>query len=332
MNNFCLIKYKNNIKDTNAHGSVPYNFLMSQSFISCEDYVNFLNAVSIRCKDLNLYNQKISKIIDLNKTIYTLKDGVDSYSPIRYINLENIKIYCNYLNSFNLKSIDEFPYNINTGSVNKDNLTYWVPTYDEWYKSAYFDYVNNKYWAFPHGTDNMPAINEKSVNTFSPYGLINAGFKFFTIIDQENEDKEFLISGGSSNRHPIHAKSGTTFYVSKNYYSNYISSRICKKSDTKKYILKLYDTFGDGWGDNYIIINDANHKPLTEKLSISHGYGPVSIDLEIDTVDKNFNINYYKNNQLSYENYYELYDESNDLVFSSTMHETPPKNTIVTIQ
>lgn len=331
MNNFCLIKHKNNIKDINGYGSVDYNFLISQSFISCEDYVNFLNCVSVKAKDLSLYNNRIANIIDLDKTIYTIKDGISPYSPISYINLENLKVYCNYLNNPDLKTIDTYPYNIYDQTVAKEGLNYWIPSYNEWYKATYFDYIKNKYYAFPNSSDSQPNKNQILNNILSTYGLINAGLRCFTIINEENSISEYLISGGSQNRDPIHSKSGIKYFVSKDYTSSYISARICKRSNAKKYTLKLYDTFGDGWGENYIIVNDANHKPLTDKISIKHGYGPVSIELSIDDVEKNFNIQYYQNNKLSYENYYEIYDNEDNLIFASNMYETPPKNTIVPI-
>lgn len=329
MSSFCLIKNKDNNKDINGFGSVSHNFLMSQNFISCEEYVNFLNSVSIRVKELNLYNEKLSQIINLTQNIYTLKEGIYPHKPISFVNLENIKIYCNYLNQCNLQTIDTYPYNIKDHSVAKEDLTYWIPSYDEWYKATYYDSQHQKYYCFPHGSDDIPTINQNQ-NSVSPYGLINAGLKYFTMIDEYDDScNKYAIAGGSSNRSPIHSKSGTKYFVSKNYYASYISARICKKSQTKKYILKLYDTYGDGWGENYIIVNDANYKPITDKLQIAHGYGPIDIELNIDHAEKSFNIQYYKNNHLSYENYYEIYNESNDLIFASNMYEPPPRNTII---
>lgn len=333
MNNFCLIKNKNNKHDITGYGSIDYNFLISQSFISCESYVNFLNSAYIRTKELNLYNQDIAKIIDLNKTIYTLKPHISPESPIHYINLDNLKIYCNFLNDPNLKTIHTYPYDIENNLFDKHRAKYWIPNYNEWYKATYYNYQNEQYYTFPNSSDNIEdchVLTNNKTNSHSPYGLINAGLKFFTIIDDQNTGLDYLIAGGSSNRHPMHSKAGVKYYVSKEYRSNYISPRICKKSETKEYTLKLYDTFGDGWGGNYIIINDANHRPITDKLYIEHGYGPLTIKLEIDRVDKNFNIRYYKHNNLSYENHYELYS-SDDLIFASNMYETPPSNTIIPI-
>lgn len=331
MNNFCLIKNINNPEDTNGYGSTDHNFLIGQSFISCEEYVNFLNSVSIYVDQFHLYNKDIAKIVEKRHSVYTLKKDVYPYSPIRYINLENLKIYCNFLNNQDLRTIEQYPYNIYDNSVSEQDLLYWIPSYNEWYKATYYDAVNNKYYAFPNGSDTIQNQSEQGKNTYSPYGVINAGLKLFTIINDQNTDLDYLIAGGSSHRHPIHSKSGTKYYVSKDYKAKYISARICKKSATKKYTIKLYDTFGDGWGDNYILINDANHKPISEKLFIKHGYGPVSIDIYVDKVEKNFNIKYFKQNHLSYENYYELYDGLDNLLFSSNMYETPPINTIIPI-
>jgi hypothetical protein len=327
MSNYCLIKNKNNEPDINTYGSVDYNFFIQQNFISCENYVEFLNCISPLVEPLGLYNQYTKNIIQSQQSIFSLNPDVDPYSPIKYININNLKIYCNWINTHNLKIINEFPYNIKENTFEKSAAKYWIPNFNEWYKAVYYDAYEKKYWAFPNSSDSY-SDSDMYNNTMTKYGLINAGFKYFTIIDNSYADK-YTISGGSNNRHPNNAKSGIKYEVSNEYYANYISARICKKSETKQFTVKLYDTYGDGWKDNYIDINDSLHNPIISNITLDHGYGPYTKIINIDLAEKNFNIRYHSKNKLSYENYYEIYDCDNKLIFKSTMYEKPPDNTII---
>lgn len=322
---YCLIKNKGNQPDYNGYGSVDHNFLIQQCFINCEEYVNFLNNIGATYKFHDLYHDKMHRIITKNRSIFTLNNNIDNQSPVTYIGLKQLKIYCNWMNTQNLKYLLDFPYDIRNNRQYLQEAVYWIPSYDEWYKATYYDPETTKYWLFPNKS-NKPNDN----HTLSPYGLIDAGFKYYTIISANNNDNKYMISGGSANRNPLNAKSGTVYYVSEGYYAPYISARLCKKSDTKKFVLKLYDTYGDGWGANYLDINDSCHNPLYTKITLQDGYGPTTINIEVDKIEKNINIRFHKIDNLSYENYYELYDtESDALIYRSNMYETPPENIIV---
>ena len=326
MSNYCFIKDRVNDADENGYGSVDYNFLIQQNFISCEEYVTFLNSINAYVDKLNLYNKHIAKIIDLENNIFKLKDLIDPLSPIHYINLRNLKIYCNWINTQDKSSITEFPYDLQKNLLNKEQAKYWIPNFDEWYKSIYYDSKLKKYWLFPNGT-NVVKNQDNECNITSPYGIINGGLHYFNIIDNNNTNN-YCIAGGAFNRHPLNAQSGNKYEVSHDYYGLNVSARLCQKSETKNYILKLYDTYGDGWGDNYIIVKDANHKPLTDHVTLSNGYGPLIKNLKIDTIERNFSIQFYKNDPLSYENY----DHENNLLFKSEPHENPPSNHVVNLK
>lgn len=324
---YCLIKDKNNPADHNGHGSVPYNFLIQQNFISCEDYTNFLNSIGNCYKSYNLYNSKIENIIQKKRSIFYLKKDIDPSSPISYIGLSQLKIYCNWLNTSNLLYLYDFPYNLKEDIDNSKQANIWIPSYDEWYKAAYYDPVQEKYWSFPNRSDSYD-----NPISLSAYGLINAGFQYYTILNNnhKNQNLEYIIAGGSKNRHPINAKSGTFYNVSNTYYASYISGRLCKKSESKKFILKLYDIYGDGWGPNYIDINNASHKPLYTNISLKNGYGPYSIIIEVDKAERNINIRYHKKDSLAYENYYEFYDfDTQNMIYASSMYNAPDSNIII---
>lgn len=327
---YCLIKNKNNPPDTNGYGSVGNNFLIQQNFISCEDYANFLNSIGIAYQNYDLFNTNIQKIINKNRSIFTIDKNIDPQEPITSIGLSQLKIYCNWLNTKELKYLLDFPYNLRTNTKNRQDMEFWIPSYSEWYKAAYYDPVIEQYWLFPNKSNSIDHIS-----TLSPYGLINAGFKYYTILDDTDlqiPENKYAIAGGSKNRNAINAKSGTIRYVSNAYYADYISARLCRKSEIKKFVLKLYDTYGDGWGLNSISINDSSNKLLYDNISLRDGYGPMNAVIEVDKVERNINIRYNKKDDLSYENYYEIYDfDTKMLIYKSNAHETPPENTIIAL-
>lgn len=323
---YCLIKDRNNLPDNNGYGSVDKNFFIHQSFISLNDYIKFLTSIGSYYKLYDLYNGKISQIIEKHRSKFVIKSNIDINSPLCYIGLTQLKIYCNWLNTQSLKFLFTFPYNIDNNTKNLKDTLFWIPSYNEWYKAVYYDPKLEKYWHFPNKS-NSP----DSERTMSPYGLINPGFIYYTILDNDDQiyasQNKYLISGGCKARQPINAKAGIYHQVSNNYYAPYISARLCKKSETKKFIIKLYDTYGDGWGENYININDSCHKPLYHNLSLKDGYGPNTITLEIDKMERNINISYYQKDNLSYENYYEIYDtDTKKMIYKSNMYEAPDKN------
>lgn len=328
---YCLIKDKNNLADSTGYGCVSYNFLIQQYFISCEDYASFLNSIGHMYKDYNLYNDKLTRLISKNRSIFTVNPNIDPKSPIAYIGIQQLKIYCNWQNTKNLQYLFRFPYDIAENKSYLSEATMWIPSYNEWYKAVYYDSALANYWLFTNRSN-----DPNSAQALSPYGLFNAGKEYYTIIDNSEDlyttSDKYIIAGGCKHRNSINAKSGTVYYVSKEYYANYISARLCKKSETKKFVLKLYDTYGDGWGNNYIDINNGSHKPLYTKLTLKHGYGPFVYMIEVDKMERNINIRYHKQDNLAYENYYEFYDfDTNQLIYHSNQYEVPQNNIIISL-
>lgn len=319
MKNYCLIKNINNKPDKNGYGSVSYNFLIQQNFISCQEYINFLNTLGKKAIDLDIYNNDLSQVINYQNGIF-IPDNIDIYSPITYITLKNLQQYCNWKNHRDINLINEYPYNIINNSLEGD-YNYWIPTYNEYYKSAYYNPQINKYYLFPN-TQNSSENNNIEQNQISPYGLINAGLKFYNIL-YDKESDQCLIAGGSYNRHPSNAKAGVQHYISKEYSSNYISARLCKKCPLYDLRIELYDTYGDGWKNNYLKITDSSNKALTDNLTLKDGYGPTKTNFQIDAFEKYIYIEYIASNEHSYENYYKVYLENN-LVFESEQHDNPP--------
>jgi hypothetical protein len=320
--NYCLIKDKNNKADINGYGSVGSNFLIQRNFITYKEYLEFLNILGAKSIELDAYNTNNISIIHENN-VFQLKDNIDPNLPVTYINLKNLQQYCNWLNHKDINLINEYPYNVENNSLS-GSYEYWIPTYNQFYKSAYYNPSTQEYHLFPNHTNSID--NKTNENHISPYGLMNAGFKYFNIIydDKNTENNQYKITGGSYNRHPNNAKAGTIYYVAKDYISNYISGRLCKKLPTYNVTVKLYDTYGDGWQNNYITIKDQSNNVLLQNISLDNGYGPLEINLQIDILEKYISIEYVQSSEYHYENYYEVYLD-NQLIFKSNQHETPPK-------
>ena len=332
--NLCLIKNKHNKQDITGYGAVDYNFLMQQNFISTQEYVDFLNSISPLVSKYNIYTYDISNIIINENKVYKIHPEADPYQPITYINFQDLQKYCSWLNCQSLKTLDEILQENKSTYVRNLDDEFWIPSYNEWYKAAYYNFKNQSYWCFPNGSDQPPEDDDLIVNTASDYGVINAGFKFYHILwDSTCKNKEYQIAGGSFNRNKLNAKSGTKHTVSEKYRSNYISARLCKKSDTKSLTLVLHDTYGDGWQNNYLLITDANHKPLADKITLGDGYGPMYFNIDVDLIERYINIKYIAETKNAYENYYEVYDtDTQACLYKSTLYEKPPDNIIIKIQ
>tara|TARA_B100002019_G_C21274915_1_gene604869 strand:+ start:1690 stop:2664 length:975 start_codon:yes stop_codon:yes gene_type:complete len=314
MNDFCLIKNKCNKSDINGYGSVDYSFFIQRNFITYKDFTMFLNDIGNEAIKLNIYDEHLQQVIYYSNNVFNTKDEIDINLPATYINLEKLQQYCNWKNNKEINNDDT----IESSVSNK----YWIPNYNEFYKSVYYNPYKQKYSIFPNNKDDVDKINVNE-NHISSYGLINAGFKFFNILRDNNKKNKYLIAGGAQNRHPSNAKAGVKFYVSNNYHSSYISGRLCKKCDTHTISILLYDVYGDGWQDNYIRVTDSSNNIIADKIALKDGYGPLSFDLQIETLEKYIYIIYVKNNNQHYENYYEIYKNSKCL-FKSNQHETPP--------
>jgi len=59
MSSYCIINNKNNKADDNGYGSVDFNFRIQQNFITCQEYIDFLNALGSKAIDLNVYQNII---------------------------------------------------------------------------------------------------------------------------------------------------------------------------------------------------------------------------------------------------------------------------------
>lgn len=225
--------------------------------------------------------------------------------PLTYITLNNLKCYCNWMNGSGIQAIDKYPYNVQQKSNTLNNqIEYWIPNYNEWYKACYYNPANGRYWKYPNATNSLEHYS-KNNNTITPYLLFNGGLKYYTIIhDEHNTQNKTMISGGSFNRHTNNALAGVKKFISHDFVSNYISARLCKRNPRRHMQIILINDNGLGWGDSSLTILDDENNIIIENMSIKNGCGPVVYDIYVDLLLSHIKIKYkpdlYNHNANSY--------------------------------
>jgi formylglycine-generating enzyme required for sulfatase activity len=180
---FVGVGYSNNSDDTNGLGSVDYDYQISKYLITNNDYVDFLNAIA-KTDTYNVYNINMS-----NSTLGgILRSGISgSYAyrakagfgnrPAVFVSWFDMARYCNWLHNGKQEGSQviggSLP-NPNTtedgayllyGSVSgnsfqrKENARYFIPSANEWYKSAYYKSGNTGagYWLYATQSDSPPS-------------------------------------------------------------------------------------------------------------------------------------------------------------------------------
>jgi formylglycine-generating enzyme len=94
------------------------------------------------------------------------------------------------------------------------NLYYLLPTNDEWFKAAYYDAVNEKYFLFAHGSDTAPAKStdgstdwnyDNALNPISPWSVfsgseeLNGTLNMMGNVREWSEDLGGIVWGGTYN-------------------------------------------------------------------------------------------------------------------------------------
>lgn len=342
MINFKPITNVNNINDTNGVGSLEYEFYMSEYPITNELYCEFLNDMSVNYNNHYIYKyetllNKDQGIKYLNKNkqiIYQLKPHFHN-KPAIYLTYNDALIFINWLNN-NFTSID---HNYNTGSQ------YWIPTYDEWYKAAYFD--GNKYYDFPY-CNNITEISldihkysfscNYLLDKVSNIGLFKLNRSCYGVADlagniyeyvKYNDSIKCIICGGSWNRNFMNAHKNTKRFIDKKVYTNYIGMRICKRVPSRIFKIAIYNNFGDGWKNDYINILDNHGSYIKKNITLEHGYGPKFIEFTLFSQNMII-IEYISHRNCFFENNYEIFDHNmNKIYISKPINSNTDKQIIV---
>jgi len=191
---YSLIDHEGNLNDpVNGYGAVAYKFYMSKYSLTNKSYAQFLNDVARLNDKYALYNEHmasgvlggIEKEIDGGFFHYKVKLGHENL-PVTYVSWFDIARYVNYLH-FDKPNIGEAILGTTEGNeilgaydtrvfpsstfydasslpeTRNKGAKYWIPTSNEWYKSAYFDpdrFGNRKYWDYPNRSSLPPKINK----------------------------------------------------------------------------------------------------------------------------------------------------------------------------
>lgn len=169
---FVRVDQTNAAAHSSGYGFVGYPYEISKYEITIDQYAAFLNAVA----KSDLYG-----LFDTNMASFTGVRGIQrqgtsgNYSyvlrgtgnrPITYINWFRAARFANWLHNGATTSpasteTGAYPLNGNTNTIvaAASNALYRLPTENEWFKAAYFDLTNNRYWNYPTRSDTPPLNN-----------------------------------------------------------------------------------------------------------------------------------------------------------------------------
>lgn len=327
--NFELINIVNNISDKNGIGSIPYEYYMSQFPISNSDYCEFLNSIPNKSvfhfDTVLLPDQGINFQRTNNKLTFYVKSGYEDM-PVTYISYNNSIQYISWLNKKTINTTSIYSY--------QNNSEYWLPSYNEWYKAAYFDGKSN-YYNFPLQTNYVNITNNINkysfnsnyiLNKISNNGLFNLNYTYFNTKDMAGNVYEFLrddddntscqIAGSSWNRSFMNSFKGFFRHINKQVYNNYIGIRLCKKCPARLFKIALYNNFGDGWTGSFLSISDTSGGKLLDRVRLAEGCGPQFFDFLVFS-QKMIIVEYNSTSDFFYDHYYEIYDDHTNKLYRS---------------
>lgn len=188
---FVRVDQTNAAAHSSGYGFVGYPYEISKYEITIEQYTAFLNAVAksdpYGLFDTNMESDTWVRGIQRQGTSgnyrYVLRGTANR--PITYINWFRAARFANWLHNganTNPASTEAGAYNLNgnTSSVvaPDPNALYRIPTENEWFKAAFYDPTNNRYWTYPTRSDAPPANNlwgNVPIATYSNNGSYTLG-------------------------------------------------------------------------------------------------------------------------------------------------------------
>ncbi|MDR1281222.1 MAG: formylglycine-generating enzyme family protein [Opitutaceae bacterium] len=148
-----------------GYGAVSYDYYIGTKEVTNAQYAQFLNAVASQSDTYALYNTNMAITRMGSEESYTYTT-TDPDKPVVYVTFWNAARFCNWLTSGETETgVYDFaavgsPVNPTNNTINRDADAWaaggWaLPTEDEWYKAAYYDVKEDKYWLFPTGKDTI---------------------------------------------------------------------------------------------------------------------------------------------------------------------------------
>lgn len=191
--NYVLVTNANNNDDPDTgFGATSYEYYIRKYPITVKEYCRFLNCVAGTQGDFttyDLFNSAISgydglSYANINDTItFTVNPYMD-YKPISSVSWFNAARYVNWLhngmssgNRPSNTTTESGVYTITNNRINFNqisipelqnltpthNTSYWIPTENEWYKSAYYDPTKSSYSAIE-----ISSINNTGSGSLNP--------------------------------------------------------------------------------------------------------------------------------------------------------------------
>jgi len=166
---------------TSGYGAVAYEFAIGKYEVTIAQYNTFLNSVASVTSDsyiVNLWNVNMATNLNIagisRSGSGTLGDPY-SYSvigsenrPITFVSWFDAARFANWMNNgaTNGASTETGAYTLNgatsgVGFTKNVGAAWWIPSENEWYKSAYYKGggTNAGYWLYPTQSDSTPGNN-----------------------------------------------------------------------------------------------------------------------------------------------------------------------------
>jgi len=158
-------------------GQVNYLYNIQDQLVTNTEYCNYLNIIDPSgSKKYQIYDERMNESpvggIAFNSCndvgfLYSVKNNFGN-KPVTFIKWIMAAQYCNWLTndqqsdilsitsgSYDIASLYTNPITV-SGCYRQDTAKYFLPSENEWYKAAYYDVLNNKYWKYGNKSDEDP--------------------------------------------------------------------------------------------------------------------------------------------------------------------------------
>ena len=157
---FLKVEDAGNPPDVNCTGCVPYVYEIARTSLSNSDWCEFLNHMEGDNANGFYHKDMTSGVLGgiiRNGDEYLAKSGWEK-KPVVYVNYISLVKYCNWLESGDAEA---GAYDLSfTPPKRVVGAHYFLPTDDEWYKAAYYDPREKRYWRYPTCSDDQPSLGQ----------------------------------------------------------------------------------------------------------------------------------------------------------------------------
>ncbi len=204
-----------NANDSTGFGSVAYNYSIATYDVTVGQYTAFLNAVA-STDTYSLYNPLMATDLNIAGIAQSGSPGSYTYNvigspnkPITYVGWFDAARFANWLNNGQLSgpensnTTETGAYTLNganpTAVTRNANVTWVIPTENEWYKAAYYDPAAGHYWNYATGTNTTPTSappgsTPNTANFFGPPGPTGFAVTGSAVLD---DNQNYLTDVGA---------------------------------------------------------------------------------------------------------------------------------------